>query len=62
MHVNRTVQSMRESGLIVLKSRRLTIPDLGALQESALFSPGYLHLANRGSQEQRKSFDARRAN
>lgn len=44
VHVNRTLQDLRQSGLIVLERRRLTIPDLAALQRSALFSPDYLHL------------------
>jgi CRP-like cAMP-binding protein len=48
VHVNRTIQQLRETGLIVLQSRRLTIPDFGALQKSALFSDNYLHLGSRG--------------
>lgn len=49
IHVNRMVQDMREAGLIVLKNRRLAIPDFAALQRSALFSPNYLHLGHSGS-------------
>ena len=45
VHVNRTIQELRETGLIVLKNKRLTIPDLAALKDSALFSDNYLHLA-----------------
>jgi CRP-like cAMP-binding protein len=48
VHVNRTLQHLRESGLIILKNRTLIIPDLHALQKIALFSPNYLHLGNRG--------------
>lgn len=44
VHVNRTLQDMRMRGLIVLKGRRLDIPDLGRLQQVALFSDTYLHL------------------
>lgn len=47
VHVNRTLQDMRKAGLVVLEHRRLTVPDLAALQESALFSPNYLHLGIR---------------
>lgn len=47
VHINRTLQQLRESGLIVLKNRRLSIPDLDALQDSALFSENYLHLGQR---------------
>lgn len=50
VHVNRTLQELRRSGLIVLNNRRLTIPDLERLKDVALFSPGYLHLAREGSQ------------
>lgn len=35
IHVNRTLRQLRESGLIVLKSRRLHIPDPEALAEQA---------------------------
>ena len=45
VHINRTLQALRAAGLIVLKGKSLTIPDLGALQAVALFNPGYLHLS-----------------
>lgn len=44
VHVNRTLQEMRASGLIRLKDRQLELPDLGALEEAVLFTPDYLHL------------------
>ncbi len=44
VHVNRVLQDLRRDGLIVLKERYLTIPDLDALMEAALFDPAYLHL------------------
>ncbi len=44
VHVNRTLQDMREGGLIELKGRRLHIPDFKALSRVALFDAGYLHL------------------
>lgn len=47
VHINRTLQQLRENGLIVLKNKRLTIPDLDALQNNALFSENYLHLGRR---------------
>ena len=50
VHVNRTLQDLRRSGLILLGGRRLTIPDLPRLMDVALFTPGYLHLGREGSQ------------
>lgn len=47
VHINRTLQDLRETGLIVLKGKRLTIPDLDALRDNALFSENYLHLGRR---------------
>ncbi len=44
VHVNRTVQQMRASGLISLTGKVLTILDLARLQEASLFVPDYLHL------------------
>lgn len=43
VHVNRTIQDLRRAGLIEFNRQRLTIPDMRALQELALFNPGYLH-------------------
>ncbi|WP_407152441.1 Crp/Fnr family transcriptional regulator [Bradyrhizobium sp. ORS 86] len=48
VHVNRTLQELRSAGLIVLRERTLTINDLGALQDIALFSSDYLHSKRRG--------------
>lgn len=47
VHVNRTLQTLRDDGLIVLRSKRLTIPDVGRLKHYAQFTPNYLHLAKR---------------
>jgi CRP-like cAMP-binding protein len=44
VHVNRTLQELRRSELITLRERELTIHDLEALQDLALFDPVYLHL------------------
>jgi CRP-like cAMP-binding protein len=46
VHLNRTLQELRASGLIVLRERMLTIPDLDALKNAALYSPSYLQLYN----------------
>jgi CRP-like cAMP-binding protein len=43
VHVNRTLQELRRNGLIELERQRLTIPDMLALQQVALFNPKYLH-------------------
>lgn len=48
VHVNRTVQELRRSELIVLKGGRLTIPDFAVLQAASLFNPNYLHLDHEG--------------
>ncbi|MBR0903607.1 Crp/Fnr family transcriptional regulator [Bradyrhizobium liaoningense] len=44
VHLNRTIQELRASGMIVLRERTLTIPDLDALKDAALYSPSYLQL------------------
>lgn len=48
VHVNRTLQELRRRGLLTLKGRRLTIPNLNALMAAGLFSPNYLHLDRDG--------------
>lgn len=53
VHVNRTLQELRRAGLIVLQGRTLTIPDMAALKNVALFNANYLHLEREG-----RSFDA----
>jgi CRP-like cAMP-binding protein len=47
-HVNRTLQHLREAGLVIWKGKRLTIPDFEALKAAALFNPNYLHLERDG--------------
>jgi CRP-like cAMP-binding protein len=47
VHVNRTLQELRASGLITLKGRQLIIHDLKALRSMAMFTPDYLHLERR---------------
>ncbi|HEV7440258.1 MAG TPA: Crp/Fnr family transcriptional regulator [Methylobacterium sp.] len=56
VHVNRVLQELRSSGLIALKGRVLTIPDLERLQAVSLFSAAYLHLDREG-----RSLDANEA-
>jgi len=48
VHVNRTLQELRSTGLVVLRSRMLTIPNFGNLADAGLFDPGYLHLDHVG--------------
>lgn len=43
VHINRTLQQLRASGLISLSGRVLRIPDFVALQDTSLFTPDYLH-------------------
>ena len=47
VHVNRTLQELRSSGLITLKERQMIIHDLQALSGTAMFTPHYLHLERR---------------
>ena len=42
VHVNRSLQELRASGLIELRSRRLTILNRPALMELGMFDPAYL--------------------
>ncbi|RYZ11392.1 MAG: Crp/Fnr family transcriptional regulator [Alphaproteobacteria bacterium] len=44
VHVNRTMQALRKSGLVVSKGKVHTIPDWSRLREAADFNPAYLHL------------------
>ena len=44
VHVNRTLQDIREAGLIVLKGGTLTVLDWEGLKAAADFDPIYLHL------------------
>lgn len=49
VHVNRTLQELRSSGVIELKSKTLTIPDLNALMRVSMFNTNYLHLGHEGA-------------
>jgi len=44
VHVNRTLQSLRETGMVEHKNGRLFIHDFKRLAAYADFDPGYLHL------------------
>jgi CRP-like cAMP-binding protein len=44
VHASRTVQELRNLGLVSLRDHHLTIPDLKSLMRLALFNPNYLHL------------------
>lgn len=47
VHLNRTLQELRSSGLITLRDRNLTINDFQALSNAAMFNPNYLHLGRK---------------
>ena len=47
VHINRSLQDLRGSGLIRLKGRYLDIPDLKSLQDASLFDPSFLHLEDK---------------
>ena len=44
VHVNRTLQRLRQDGLIVLSRGRLHIPDVPKLMAVTRFEPNYLHI------------------
>ncbi|WP_319844025.1 Crp/Fnr family transcriptional regulator [Terrihabitans rhizophilus] len=46
VHVNRSLQELRGSGLISLRNRRLIIHDVEELGAISLFDPAYLHVGN----------------
>jgi len=46
VHVNRTLQSLRQQELITLRGKVLSILDLPRLAALAEFKPGYLGLAH----------------
>jgi CRP-like cAMP-binding protein len=48
VHLNRTLQELRAAGLIVLRDRMLTINDIEALKNAAMYSPGYLQIYRPG--------------
>jgi CRP-like cAMP-binding protein len=48
VHVNRTLQELRTSGLVTLKGKTLTINDFEALANLAMFNRNYLHLDHEG--------------
>jgi CRP-like cAMP-binding protein len=49
VHVNRTLQELRSTGLVVLRGKTLTIPDLEQLMSAGLFNANYLHMQREGS-------------
>ena len=50
VHVNRIVQDIRGRRLITLNGRHLSIDNLPALEDAALFDPSYLHMRREGRQ------------
>ena len=44
VHVNRTLQRLREEGLIALDGKRMAVLDRTGLRDAADFNPNYLHL------------------
>ena len=44
VHVNRCLQTLRETGLVTLKHKALVIDDFDRLMDYAGFNPNYLHL------------------
>ena len=47
VHVNRVLQELRGQALVVLKNRRVEIPDVARLKAFCGFRPNYLHLTPR---------------
>lgn len=44
VHVNRTLQQLRHTGLITLRRRTVTVLDWDSLRRAGEFDPGYLHI------------------
>jgi len=44
VHVNRTLQRLREDGLVTIEGRRVTVLDRAGLRVAAEFNANYLHL------------------
>jgi len=49
VHVSRTINELRNLGLIVLRDRQLTVSDLPGLMRLAMFNANYLHLQHEGA-------------
>ena len=49
VHVNRTLQELRAQGLIQWKGREVTILDIEALKQLAMFNDNYLHRYHEGA-------------
>lgn len=49
VHVNRTLQRLRNEGLITFRGGQLSVLDMGGLQRAAGFDPSYLHTKRRVS-------------
>ena len=47
VHVNRTLRHLREIDMVVLKRKRLIIPDVQRLKAFCSFDPAYLHLKSK---------------
>jgi CRP-like cAMP-binding protein len=47
VHLHRSLTKLRDEGLVRLRSKRLTVLDLGRLHAVAEFNPNYLHLRDR---------------
>jgi CRP-like cAMP-binding protein len=48
VHVNRVLQELRATGLLVFQRGRVTLPNVEAIQAFAGFNPNYLHLRPKG--------------
>ncbi|MDX8450166.1 Crp/Fnr family transcriptional regulator [Mesorhizobium captivum] len=48
VHVNRSLKTLREAGLVTFRENIVHIPDVVRLKAYANFTPNYLHLANGG--------------
>lgn len=47
VHVNRTLQFLRDQGLITLRKHQVIAPNVGKLKDFCDFNPDYLHLVKR---------------
>jgi CRP-like cAMP-binding protein len=52
VHVNRTLNQLREDGLVEFRNNRVTVMDSARLKKAARFEADYLHLSGAGRQSE----------
>ncbi|MCJ2090796.1 Crp/Fnr family transcriptional regulator [Methylobacterium sp. E-005] len=58
VHVNRSLKTLRDEGLILLQQRRMLVPDAERLAAFCAFTPDYLHFTYASADERRPQLRA----